>query len=363
MWWRWTAPSSGAWSINTTGSAIDTVMGVYTGASVDALTLIASDDDSGGNGTSRVTFTATAGTLYHIAVDGYNGEEGSLALAVTVPSGPPANDHFANRIVLVGSSASSTVDSALATKEPGEPDHHGRAGGRSAWWSWTATGSASVEINTDGSAIDTVMAVYTGTSVGALTQIASDDDSGAGSASAVSFTTVAGTTYQIAVDGYDPDNGGLLTVNLLFSAPNQPPVAADDSFVGVATGVTTTLSVLANDSDPESQTLTITGISNAPSDATITHNGTTVSFTGGASFASSGINTFTYTISDGNGGQDSADVVIYRNAMASWRGVHFGGNATNPSVAGDDADPNHNGVPNIIEYALGGDPTGSTTGM
>lgn len=363
VWWRWTAPSTGSWSITTTGSAIDTVMGVYTGATVDALTEIASDDDSGGNATSRVTFTATAGTLYHIAVDGYNGEEGSIALAVAVPPGPPANDHFANRIVLVGSNASSTVDSSLATEEPGEPDHHGRAGGRSAWWSWTAPTSAPVVFNTDGSGFDTVMAVYTGSSLEALTLIGSDDDSGVGNASAVGFTTVAGTTYQIAADGYDPNNGGVLTMNVIFSAPNQPPVAANDSFIGVASGVTTTLSVLANDSDPESQTLAITAISNAPGDATISPNGTTLSFTGGASFASSGINTFTYTISDGHGGQASADVVVYRNANASWRSEHFGAEATNPAVAGDDADPNHNGIPNIIEYALGGDPTGSSTGM
>ena len=362
VWWRWTPAASGSWSINTTGSAIDTVLGVYTGASVDALTLVDSDDDSGGNGTSRVTITAVAGTVYHITVDGYNGEEGALSLAVAEIAGPPVNDLFANRIVLVGSSASSSVDSALATEEPDEPDHHGRLGGRSAWWSWTATASASVSITTDGSAFDTVMAVYTGSSVGALTLITSDDDAGEGSASAVSFTTVTGTTYHIAVDGYEPNNGGLIVVNLSFSAPNQPPVAMDDAFVGVSAGVTTTLSVLANDSDPESQPRTITAISNAPADATITHNGSNVSFMGGATFAASGINTFTYTISDGHGGQDSAQVVVYRNANASWRASQFGVNATNPAVAGDDADPNQNGIPNIIEYALGGDPTGSSTG-
>ena len=120
--------------------------------------------------------------------------------------------------------------------------------------------------------------------------------------------------------------------------------------------------VLANDSDPEGQALAISAVSNAPGDATISHNGTTVSFTGGASFASTGINTFTYTISDGHGGQANGEVVVYRNANASWRASQFGVNASNPAVAGDDADPNHNGIPNIIEYALGGDPSGGSTG-
>ena len=47
-------------------------MGVYTGSSVSSLTTVASDDDSGGNYTSKVTFNAVAGTTYQIAVDGYN---------------------------------------------------------------------------------------------------------------------------------------------------------------------------------------------------------------------------------------------------------------------------------------------------
>jgi len=33
------------------------------------------------------------------------------------------------------------------------------------------------------------------------------------------------------------------------------------------------------------------------------------------------------------------------------------------SISGDLADPNRNGIPNLIEYALGGDPTGNATGQ
>jgi len=50
-------------------------MGIYTGTSVDALMPVGKDDDSGPNHTSVVTFNATAGTLYRIAVDGYNNSD------------------------------------------------------------------------------------------------------------------------------------------------------------------------------------------------------------------------------------------------------------------------------------------------
>ena len=46
-------------------------MGVYTGTAVNALTLVANNDDiSASDLDSRVTFPATAGVTYRIAVDG-----------------------------------------------------------------------------------------------------------------------------------------------------------------------------------------------------------------------------------------------------------------------------------------------------
>ena len=59
--------------------------GVYTGASVGGLTVVASDDDSGGNLTSRVSFAAAAGVDYRIAVDGFGGASGSVTLNWSQP--------------------------------------------------------------------------------------------------------------------------------------------------------------------------------------------------------------------------------------------------------------------------------------
>jgi len=40
----------------------------------------------------------------------------------------------------------------------------------------------------------------------------------------------------------------------------------------------------------------------------------------------------------------------------SWKQTEFGANATVPGIGGDTADPNHNGVPNFLEYAFNSNP-------
>jgi hypothetical protein len=82
VWWTWTAPANGRVTINTVGSVFDTLLAVYTGQSLGALASVASDDQSGGNNTSRVVFQVVAGTTYQIAVDGYNGATGQVELTL-----------------------------------------------------------------------------------------------------------------------------------------------------------------------------------------------------------------------------------------------------------------------------------------
>ncbi len=83
VWYQWQAPSAGSVTITTEGSANDdTVLAVYTGNSVNALTAIVKNDDVdlGTIRTSSVTFNATSGTVYKIAVDGWNDERGAILL-------------------------------------------------------------------------------------------------------------------------------------------------------------------------------------------------------------------------------------------------------------------------------------------
>ncbi len=138
-------------------------------------------------------------------------------------SPPPPNDNFANAQVITGTSGTVNGTNAFATKEAGEPSHSPdeNPGGKSVWYRWTAPGSGTATLNTLGSNFDTLLAVYTGSSVSALTPITKNDDVDPGvvTISTVQFSAVAGTTYQIAVDGFDASQGN---ISLNFTLPAGP---------------------------------------------------------------------------------------------------------------------------------------------
>jgi hypothetical protein len=101
----------------------------------------------------------------------------------------------------------------LATKEPGEPDHGGNAGGCSVWWQWIAPSDGLVTMDTTGSSFITLLAVYTGDSVSSLTAVANDNGEGGYRTyfgSHLVFAATAGTTYEIAVDGYGGVSGNIV---------------------------------------------------------------------------------------------------------------------------------------------------------
>jgi hypothetical protein len=139
------------------------------------------------------------------------------------PSTPPPNDNFVDAQVITGTSGSVTGTNAFATKEVGEPSHSpdGNLGGRSVWYRWTAPSSGTANLTTAGSNFDTLLGVWTGSAVNGLTLVVRNDDVDLGviTTSAVQFTAVGGTTYQIAVDGFDGDQG---SITLNFTLPGAP---------------------------------------------------------------------------------------------------------------------------------------------
>ncbi len=228
VWYRWTPAEPGNVTVHTCGSDFDTLLAVYTGDGPEALVAVAGNDD-GCDAQSRVSFAAVAGTAYAIAVDGFNGEQGSIALTLE-PTPPPPNDNFAAAEALsvtVPSSAEGTV--VGATREPGEPDHAGGSRGASVWYTWAPAQSGDVTIQTCDSSLDTVLAVYTGDFLDGLTPLVSDDD-GCGSQSRVTFAAAAGTIYRIAVDGQSADQGPF------FLSLEPPPVNDDFAAAEVVPG-------------------------------------------------------------------------------------------------------------------------------
>jgi len=104
--------------------------------------------------------------------------------------------------------------------------------------------------------------------------------------------------------------GGTVTGSILsFTTLNNTPVAVDDSIVAPAGVGAFTVSAVSNDTDADSDTLTITSVT-AGSVGTTSTNGTTITYTPGVNYG--GNDTFTYTISDGFGCTASARVTISR---------------------------------------------------
>lgn len=125
------------------------------------------------------------------------------------------NDNFGAAIPLTGNRWSVYGANIDATQEAGEPNHAGASGGKSLWWNWTAPLSGVVDLDTVGSDFDTVLAVYSGGSLSALTPVAANNDALPATTSALNFTAAAGTVYRIAVDGVSGATGAV-TLNLAY---------------------------------------------------------------------------------------------------------------------------------------------------
>ena len=146
---------------------------------------------------------------------------------LVVPN-PPANDNFANAQVINGCAGSVNGTNVSATPE-GDENHlsttNDKPGGgsRSIWYQWQAPSSGSVTFDTSGSGFDTIMGIYTGNAVNSLNVIAQDDDvvNGTIRTSSITFNATAGTTYKIAVDGYNSGGAGgeIGAVTLNWNAP------------------------------------------------------------------------------------------------------------------------------------------------
>jgi hypothetical protein len=133
-----------------------------------------------------------------------------------------------------------------ATREPGEPLHAGKPGGASVWLSWTAPADGVAIFHTRGSAFDTLLAVYAGSTLNGLTEVASDDDRGGFLTSLVAFNAVKGTEYQIAIDGFAGARGNLvLSWSLETTTDELPRIVLQPQSQTVGSGEAVTFEVRA----------------------------------------------------------------------------------------------------------------------
>ena len=142
-----TSPCLRLVQVTLAGSSYDTLLAVYTGGSVRALVLVASNDDcpGGANIFSCVTFNVTGFTTYSVQVDGKGGQKGAVSIALTVVVPPPANDAISAAVATLPANGSTLG----ATLETGEPLAGAGASG-SVWYRFTApVASTTATVRTD----------------------------------------------------------------------------------------------------------------------------------------------------------------------------------------------------------------------
>jgi len=130
--------------------------------------------------------------------------------------------------------------------------------------------------------------------------------------STVTYTPETGyfgaDSFQYVID----DGSGGIDTALVHASINGNPIAADDETT-TAEDSTLSVVVLANDSDPENDTLSVIETTNGDHGTTAIQNDSTVSYTPDADY--NGSDSFTYIVSDGNGGTDTATVSVNVTAV------------------------------------------------
>ena len=363
------------------------------------------------NGTFPVTLSATnaaATGSKTLVLKIYN----TSAVANRLDEFPlPLNDNFASRVALAGTSANAIGSNYYATAETGEPDFGIGAAYNSVWWKWTPSVTANVTIDTAGSDFDTFLGVATGSAVNALTPIASNDDFGNTRQSSVSFHAIAGTEYQIKVDCspgsgsegmvslqvaqdirrivVSATSGGIASGNATLASGSPVTVSAAASAGYQFTAWTEDGDAVSTDANytfvPEYDRTLVANFGLPPRQITLTATSGGYAV-GSGSFSAGSPVMVTATANDGyrfvrwteNGTAVStnstytftpdSDRTLVANfeallsVLQKWRSTYFGA-SDNSGSAADSADPDHDGIPNLIEYATGSLPTTAASAL
>lgn len=219
-------------------SGMDTVLGVYTGTAVNALTEVTSNDENSfvtgcGAPDAGVRFEAKSGTKYMIAVDTKDTQK---TFNVSFRTLPP-NDNFVDAVEVPAELPfDASVDNRIATKETGEPDAGGYVRGNTVWYRWTAPKSGRVAVSTcTAEMTSSGIGVYTGTAVNALTEVAGNAEAGGlcHDSSEAIFEAVEGTTYRIQLDGNA--RYGVLFLDIYWQPTRSVAVTKSGSGAGTVT--------------------------------------------------------------------------------------------------------------------------------
>ncbi len=185
LWWSWTAHTNG-----TVRAQSSTPIKVFEGETLARLRPVATL-------IGNRSFKVLAGRTYHFRAAGSDDDSVYVSLAWL-----PANDHFANRILLIGTNLTIDANNAGATLERNEPGVGNWVGGASLWWTWTAPASGTLLITRTNHVKTTFLGIFRGTKFANFESLYGDQTE---SSPPVQLPVEAGVNYHLAL--HDPSGG------------------------------------------------------------------------------------------------------------------------------------------------------------
>jgi hypothetical protein len=222
IWYVFTAATDGDHVIDTCGADIDTVLRVFDSADCATAVCLAGNDDAcnmstGAGFASSLTATLVAGQSYLIQMEGWGSSDiGAGTLTIAEPAVP--GDLCADAIPVA---AGATAFDTTGLSDSGFHDGScvGRDGFTDIWYVFTAGISGDHVLDTCGADIDTVLRIFDGADCATAVCLAGNDDAcnmstGAGFASSLTATLVAGQSYLIQIEGWGSSDIGAGTLTI-----------------------------------------------------------------------------------------------------------------------------------------------------
>ena len=243
VWYSFTATCDANYSVTTFGGDFDTVVTIYSGSVFFPGNVACNDDCNPPDRHSCVSFSVTNGTTYWIRVAGFAGLTGVFNLSLSAPSVP--NDTCAAAAALTpGTTATPaiyTFNNGCASDTAGIP-----VSGcgpfatdifKDLWYMVSTPVASTVDVDTFGTAFDTVIGVYGGCPAESELPITCNDDSNGTLQSRITFDAAAGATYYLRVGSYAAADNGNGQLHLSATEIVVPPTClADVNADGVVDG-------------------------------------------------------------------------------------------------------------------------------
>lgn len=221
IWYVFSAPCTGDVTISLCGSLYDTRLTVHDGTAgcpVDGSAQVACNDDACST-QSELTFAATAGTTYYVAVGGWNGNTGEGTILMTNGAIPDNDTCGGAESITDGTTA---WDNTCATQSGQVPGCGGGTDPFDLWYAYTATCDGDLTVDTFGSGFDTRLAVWA--ACGDASPIACNDDTGGLQSEVVLTGVTSGTVFLIQVAGFSGGVGSDGLLNIQCGLPAVLPV-------------------------------------------------------------------------------------------------------------------------------------------